>query len=43
MGFGTVGEAPQPGQVRLYQQDDALVLDLPSASEAVVPLRPSAW
>jgi hypothetical protein len=31
---------PQRRQVRLYQHDDALVLDLPSASEAVVPQRP---
>jgi hypothetical protein len=27
---------PQQRQIRLYQHDDALVLDLPSASEAVV-------
>jgi hypothetical protein len=31
---------PQRRQVRLYQHDDALVLDLPSASEAIVPQRP---
>jgi hypothetical protein len=30
---------PQPRQIRLYQHDDALVLDLPSASEALVPQR----
>src|SRR5438105_4465932 len=33
--FATIG--PQPRQIRLYQHDDALVLDLPTASEAVVP------
>lgn len=35
--FATIG--PQRRQIRLYQQDDALVLDLPSAREAVVPQR----
>jgi hypothetical protein len=35
--LATIG--PRPGQIRLYQHDDALVLDLPSASEAVVPQR----
>ena len=30
---------PQRSQIRLYQHDDALVLDLPSASEAIVPQR----
>ena len=36
--FAPVG--PQRRQARLRQHDDALVLDLPSASEAVVPQRP---
>ncbi len=31
--------APQRRQLRLYQHGDALVLDLPSASEAIVPQR----
>ena len=31
---------PQPGQTRLHQDDGALVLDLPAATEAVVPQRP---
>jgi hypothetical protein len=35
--LATIG--PQPRQIRLYQPDDTLVLDLPSASEAVVPQR----
>ena len=30
---------PPRSQIRLYQHDDALVLDLPSASEAIVPQR----
>jgi hypothetical protein len=30
-------------QVLLYQQHDSLVLDLPSAGEAVVPQRPLPW
>ena len=30
---------PRQRQIRLYQQDGALVLDLPSAEEAVVPQR----
>jgi erythromycin esterase-like protein len=30
---------PQHRELRLYQHDDALVLDLPSASEAIVPQR----
>ncbi len=33
----------QRRQVRLYQHDDALALDLPSASEAVVPQRSQPW
>ena len=32
--------ADQPGQIRLYQHDGELVLDLPLATEAVVPHRP---
>jgi hypothetical protein len=36
--FAPIG--PQRRQVRLYQHDDALVLDLPWASEAIVPQRP---
>jgi hypothetical protein len=36
--FAAIG--PPRGQVRLHQQDGALVLDLPSAGEAVVPQRP---
>jgi len=35
--FGPTG--PQGYQVRLYQHDDTLVLDLPTASEAIVPQR----
>jgi hypothetical protein len=38
--FASTGR--QRRQARLYQHDDALVLDLPSASEAVVPQRPWA-
>jgi hypothetical protein len=34
---------PQRCQVRLCQHDDALALDLPSASEAVVPQRSQPW
>jgi hypothetical protein len=30
---------PHRGQIRLYEHNDALVIDLPSASEAVVPQR----
>jgi len=30
---------PHRGQIRLYEHNDALLLDLPSASEAVVPQR----
>jgi hypothetical protein len=36
--FATAG--PRGRQARFYLRDDALVLDLPSASEAVVPQRP---
>jgi hypothetical protein len=32
---------PRPGHILLYQQDGALVLDLPAATEAVVPHRSS--
>jgi hypothetical protein len=35
--FATIG--PRRRQIRLHEQDEALVLDLPSASEAVVPQR----
>ncbi len=38
--FATVG--PQRRQIRLCQHDDALVLDLPSGHEAVVPQRPQS-
>lgn len=34
--------APE-GPIRLYQQDGELVLDLPEATEAVVPERPQPW
>jgi hypothetical protein len=34
--------SPQRRQIRLYQQDDALILDLPSAGEAIVLQRPWA-
>jgi hypothetical protein len=30
----------QPGPIRLYQHDGELILDLPLATEAVVPHRP---
>ena len=39
--FGRTG--PQPDQTRLYQDDGALVPDLPTATEAVVPQRPGPW
>jgi hypothetical protein len=39
--FAPIG--PQQREIRLYQHDDALVLDLPSASEAVVPQRSQPW
>jgi hypothetical protein len=39
--FAPIG--PQQRQIRLYQHDDALVLDLPSASEAVVPQHSQPW
>jgi hypothetical protein len=32
--------ADRPGQIRLCQHDSELVLDLPLATEAVVPHRP---
>jgi hypothetical protein len=32
--------ADTPGPIRLYQHDSELVLDLPLATEAVVPHRP---
>jgi erythromycin esterase-like protein len=34
--------ADQPGQIRLYQHDSELVLDLPLATQAVVPHRPQS-
>jgi hypothetical protein len=34
---------PRQRQIRLYQQDGALVLDLPSAEEAVMPQRSRSW
>ena len=39
--FATIG--PQPRQIRLYQHSDAPFLDLPRASEAVVPQRSQRW
>ena len=39
--FATIG--PQRPQIRLYQQDDALILDLPSGHEAVVLQRSQPW
>jgi hypothetical protein len=36
------GNSPQR-QVRLHQQRGELILDLPSAGEAVVPHRPQPW
>jgi hypothetical protein len=33
----------QRRRLRLYQRKDALVLDLPSASEAIVPQRSRPW
>jgi hypothetical protein len=35
--------SPRPRQVRLHQEHGALVLDLPSAGEAIVPQRPGPW
>lgn len=37
------GISPHRRQTRLYQHGDALVLDLPSASEGVVPQRSQPW
>ena len=39
--FAPIGS--QQRQMRLYQHDDALVIDLPSASEAVVPQHSQPW
>jgi hypothetical protein len=39
--FATI--SPQRHQIRLYQHDDALVLDLPAGHEAVVPQRSQPW
>jgi hypothetical protein len=35
--FATIG--PRRHQIRLYQHDDALILDLPSSHDGVVPKR----
>jgi hypothetical protein len=35
--------ADPPGTIRLYQRDGELVLDLPLATEAVVPYQPRSW
>jgi hypothetical protein len=35
--------SPQRRRIRLHQQHGALILDLPSAGEAVVPQRPQPW
>jgi hypothetical protein len=32
-----------PGQTRLYQEDGNLILELPAATEAIVPHRPGPW
>jgi hypothetical protein len=32
-----------PSQVRLYQEDGSLILELPTATEATVPHRPRPW
>lgn len=34
---------PPPQQIRLHQQDGVLVLDLPTAEEAIVPHRSEQW
>lgn len=34
---------PRPRQVRLHQHNDALILDLPTAQEAIVPHRSEGW
>ena len=39
--FALAGAQRRP--LRLYQHKDALVLDLPSASEAIVPQRSRPW
>jgi hypothetical protein len=39
--FAAIG--PQRHQIRLCQHDDALVLDLPSGHEAVVPQPSQPW
>jgi len=39
--FAAVG--PHHGQIRFYQHNDALVLDLPAGKEAVVPQRSQLW
>jgi hypothetical protein len=39
--FPTTG--PRGHQIRLYQHDDTLLLDLPSSHEAVVPQRSQPW
>jgi hypothetical protein len=35
--------SPRPHQVRLHQHNDALILDLPNAQEAIVPHRSEGW
>ena len=35
--------ADPPGTIQLYQRDGELVLDLPLATEAVVPCQPRSW
>ena len=32
-----------PSQTRLYQEDGSLILELPTATEAIVPHRPGPW
>jgi hypothetical protein len=32
-----------PSQTRLYQEHGSLILELPAATEAIVPHRPHAW
>jgi hypothetical protein len=34
---------PAPHQIRLHQQHGLLVLDLPTAEEAIVPHRSGGW
>jgi hypothetical protein len=32
-----------PSQIRLYQENESLILELPTATEAIVPHRPHPW